>query len=161
MLDVNNAGIRFFLTMNRIRRAWVGVVPSGRLSKSQFVTLFVLRNGKRGPFMLQESAPSKPMTLSHLARELNQSMPAISQQITRLENMGYVRRNPSKTDRRTILIELTPEGAALLDDSRKQMQRRMNAMIGHMGEQEFIDMMDMMDRLVVVLEESSHTIPGE
>ncbi|MEV6267103.1 MarR family transcriptional regulator [Kribbella sp. NPDC051936] len=40
---------------------------------------------------------------------------AISQRLDRLESRGLVTRAPSETDRRGVLVTLTPEGLALID----------------------------------------------
>jgi DNA-binding MarR family transcriptional regulator len=54
-------------------------------------------------------------SVSELADVGRISRPAISQAVDALVNKGLVSRTPSTDDRRCILLELTGEGAALLD----------------------------------------------
>ena len=87
--------MQLFRLMDRMRRSWTVFTPKPEISKSQFGTLLALRHGGKRPCEDKECRnrdPFEPMTLSELAKIMNQSMPALSQRISKLEGMGYVQR---------------------------------------------------------------------
>ena len=91
--------MQLFRLMDRMRRAWTVFTPKPEISKSQFGTLLALRHGGKRPCEDKECRnrdPFEPMTLSELAKIMNQSMPALSQRISKLEGMGYVQRMPTR-----------------------------------------------------------------
>ena len=55
-----------------------------------------------------------PRSLSELSDFHAASMPTMSKTITTIENLGWVVRTRSKTDRRVVMIEATPAGRAAL-----------------------------------------------
>ena len=55
-----------------------------------------------------------PRSLSELSDFHAASMPTMSKTITTIENLGWVIRNRSKTDRRVVMVEATPAGRAAL-----------------------------------------------
>ncbi|MFI6576601.1 MarR family winged helix-turn-helix transcriptional regulator [Nocardiopsis sp. NPDC050513] len=66
--------------------------------------------------MLSE-APDRTRTMTDLARILRSSASRLSHAVARLEDDGLVRRYKRPGDRRTTLVELTPEGLAALRDA--------------------------------------------
>ncbi|HEX4196506.1 MAG TPA: MarR family transcriptional regulator [Caulobacteraceae bacterium] len=59
--------------------------------------------------------PSEAMTMKDLAEQLLLTHHAAVQQVDRLAKAGLVERTPSTTDRRSVLVALTPSGVALVD----------------------------------------------
>lgn len=57
-----------------------------------------------------------PHTVRGLAHELNMSKPAVSRALDRLEGLGFLRRKPDQSDRRSILVSRTVKGAVFLSD---------------------------------------------
>ncbi len=57
-----------------------------------------------------------PRGLSELADVHAVSMPTMSKKITTIENLGWVVRNRSGTDRRMVMVEATPAGRAALKE---------------------------------------------
>ena len=55
-----------------------------------------------------------PRTLSELSDLHAASMPTMSKTITTIENLGWVARSRSNSDRRIVMIEATPAGRAAL-----------------------------------------------
>lgn len=145
--------LRFFAAMDRVRRAWGEVTPCPELSKSQYSTLLTLRHGGRKLVDRQSREPFTPMTLSGLASAMEQSMPAVSQRITRLEALGYVERKQDEKDKRTTWIRLTPQGLALLESARQQMIRRMDGLAQRLGEEELDTLFRVLDKLAAALEQ--------
>ena len=115
MEQEQSRSMRMFQIMDRLRRAWSEFHPSTDLNKSQLGTLLILRHGTEKPCAPAQQAQHKPMTMSELAARMGQSMPAVSQRISKLEAMGYVRRQSDPRDRRTTWIHLTDAGIEQLE----------------------------------------------
>ena len=64
---------------------------------------------------IEELGPSR---IGELARVDNCSQPTVTGQVRRLEDAGWVRREPDPDDARAVLIALTPAGAANLQGVR-------------------------------------------
>lgn len=64
-------------------------------------------------FTLQRSGE---MTMSHLADVLNVSLSNATGLIDRLEERGYIARERVSTDRRVVLVRVTPAGEQMLDE---------------------------------------------
>ena len=133
----NSDALQMLRAMDRVRRIWKNANPGNTLNKSQFFTLMTLHN--KGSHVFEERCPHPdpyaPMTLSALARAMHQSMPAVSQRIHRLEELGYVCRTPDKTDRRTVWIALTESGNALLQQTCRDMFCRLERMMHRLEQQ--------------------------
>lgn len=71
----------------------------------------------------------EPQTLSQLAEKQSVSLPTMSNTVTILEERGWARRQRLRTDRRKVVIEITPDGLAVLDDVRKQAEVRVMAVL--------------------------------
>ncbi len=65
------------------------------------------------------------MSIQELAKKTSLSKSALTSMLDRLENKDYIKRTPSKTDRRKILIELTEKDKSL-HDKYVQISREMN-----------------------------------
>ena len=59
--------------------------------------------------------PSPAMTMKDLSEQLLLTHHAAVQQVNRLAKAGLVERSPSSTDRRSVILTLSSEGAALID----------------------------------------------
>lgn len=57
-----------------------------------------------------------PLPLSRVARLLTQEAQSTTELADRLERRGYVRRIRDQRDRRLVLLELTPEGCAAVEE---------------------------------------------
>jgi DNA-binding MarR family transcriptional regulator len=78
------------------------------VQRLSFTTLSVLHTlAGRGPERLTELTASEQVTQS-----------AITQIVTKLERDGLVHRRPDPTDRRAVLVHITPAGAAIVDGRR-------------------------------------------
>ncbi|MBX5452376.1 MAG: MarR family transcriptional regulator [Acidobacteriia bacterium] len=62
-----------------------------------------------------------PHTVRGLAATLNVSKPAITRALDRLQAFDLARRKPDPMDRRSVLVQRTPKGAAFLRDLRAIM----------------------------------------
>lgn len=151
----NERCMQLFRLMDRTRRAWAEFTPKPEVSKSQFGTLLALRHGrKRGSEKQGEHDPFEPMTLSVLAAIMEQSMPAVSQRISKLEAAGYVSRTPDEKDKRTIWIQLTPSGMELLQSSYQNMVSKIGDIMEKMGPDDSETLIRVLDKLAGIIEES-------
>jgi DNA-binding MarR family transcriptional regulator len=92
---------------------------TGRLS---FTTLSVLHTlSRRSPLRLSELTATEQVT-----------QPAITQLVTRLERDGLVERRPDPGDRRAVLVQLTPAGAAVVAGRRASRVRRLAGLTGRL-----------------------------
>jgi len=62
-----------------------------------------------------------PHTVRGLAKELNVSKPAITRALDRLGELDFARRKTDPADRRSVLVQRTVKGAALLREMRTIM----------------------------------------
>ena len=92
-----------------LRQATEALAPLG-LELFEYDVLSALRRQGR-PFAL-------PATL--LARETGLSSGAMTNRIDKLEGRGLVSRKPDKSDRRAVIVSLTPEGKRAIDDAIQQ-----------------------------------------
>lgn len=151
MEQEQSRSMRMFQIMDRLRRAWSEFHPSTDLNKSQLGTLLILRHGTEKPCAPAQQAQHKPMTMSELAARMGQSMPAVSQRISKLEAMGYVRRQSDPRDG-AHLDPLTDAGIEQLEQTYRNMVRRMEWIMERMGQENTEMMFQGMERLAQVME---------
>ncbi|MGK2949098.1 MAG: MarR family winged helix-turn-helix transcriptional regulator [Acidimicrobiales bacterium] len=89
----------------RTSRAIEAVFERHGLSTGEFDVLAALRR----------AGSPHALTPSELARALMLSPGGMTNRIDRLEEAGWVRRQPDADDRRSLAVILTPEGLALVD----------------------------------------------
>lgn len=108
-LDEELAAMGTFGRLGRIQvraaRAIEAVFDAHGLSTGEFDVLAALRRA---------GAPHA-LTPSELARSLMLSPGGMTNRIDRLEEAGWVQRQPDPDDRRSLSVVLTPEGLALVD----------------------------------------------
>jgi DNA-binding MarR family transcriptional regulator len=79
---------------------------------------FGLNRGEVGVLSaLRIAGPSNPLSPTRLFKGLMLSSAGITSRLDRLERRGLVKRNRDPNDRRGILVELTAEGARILDEA--------------------------------------------
>ena len=137
MEQEQSRSMRMFQIMDRLRRAWSEFHPSTDLNKSQLGTLLILRHGTEKPCAPAQQAQHKPMTMSELAARMGQ---------------GYVRRQSDPRDRRTTWIHLTDAGIEQLEQTYRNMVRRMEWIMERMGQENTEMMFQGMERLAQVME---------
>ena len=100
------------------------------------------------------------MTLSTLAKAMKQSMPAVSQRISKLEELGYVKRVPDDHDRRTVWIHLTDSGAALLHSTGEEMLGKLEHVLARLDTQDGVSVQQLIQAfhsLALAVEEEFST----
>lgn len=157
-----------FRQMDRMRKAWEHVSPSKKLNKSQFGTLFALArlSGGREQCLVCEtpaqgegaasSEPAvKPVTLSELAAAMHQSLPALSQRVTVLEEKGFVERVADPADRRVTGLRLTETGRSEMDIAFRRFSGILSQAAGRMGRQNMQKLLQLLGELADALNKAA------
>lgn len=74
--------------------------------------------------------------LTHIAEKMDVKPSAVTVMIDRLENAGYVNRSSDPADRRSILVELTPQGKQVLDKAVRQRNEILSTYLAKLEPQE-------------------------
>lgn len=106
--------------VQEIRRSGASAERSAGLSGAQ---LFVLQQLGEGP----------AASLNELAERTHTHQSSVSVVVSRLVERGLVSRKPSETDRRRLVLSLTPRGRALRRRAPEAIQARMIAAIEGLG----------------------------
>ncbi len=144
-----------FRAVQRLQHVMRSAIPDNApVNRSQMFTLVALRDkGVQAPPPREGPDSYAPMTLSSLARVMNQTAPALSQRITQLEEMGYVRRLPDSRDRRTVRVQLTEQGMELIEWAGREFSARIERLAALLGPQEMNRMAADFERLSSAVEE--------
>ena len=152
MEEYEHQSSELFRLMDRVRRAWHGVAPCDRLSKSQFGTLLVVHRHEHLSEDSQFTEECHPIRLSELASAMHQSLPALSQRMRTLEELGYIERVPNPTDRRSIGVCLTSDGRSELDRARERFSAILDRAMTLMGPESAQQLMPLLAQLADALE---------
>ena len=154
MEEWKTKSLRIFQQMDRTRKAWHNIAPCPEVSKSEFATLMTIAHGG-APMHSAAMHGQEPqsITLSALAAVMHQSLPAISQRVTILEEQGYLQRHQSLADRRVTAVSLTESGRALLQKAHTQFALTMDRALHTMTTEEKSMLMELLGKLADALEE--------
>ena len=92
-----------------------------------------------------------PLTLGALAEHERVAPPSITKVVSKLECDGLVIRTPDPHDRRVCRVEISPEGAALLEEVRRRKTAWLTARITQLSpdhQRRLADALDVIDELV-------------
>ncbi len=78
----------------------------------------------------------QPWSLSELAEHLSVSLPTMSNSVTILEERGWVRRTRSPEDRRKVMIEISPQGRAVLAEVNQHTEAHVTRIIQTLSAEE-------------------------
>jgi DNA-binding MarR family transcriptional regulator len=127
---------RLRLSATRLARLLRQEAGAG-LSPSQLSALAVISN-------------HGPLTLGALAELERVAPPTVTKVVTKLEDDGLVIRTPDPSDRRVCLVEVSQEGAELLDEVRRRKTAWLTARIGQLDtadQRRLADALDVLDEL--------------
>lgn len=65
-----------------------------------------------------------PINLTELRRSFPGAQSSLSELVGRLAKLGFVHKKPMPTDRRTVMVAITPRGRAMVAQQRKLMRER-------------------------------------
>jgi len=98
-----------------------------------------------------------PHTVRGLAKYLKISKPAISRALDRLGELSYIRRERDDLDRRNVLVQRTPEGAAFLLNFSTMIADAEKAIAGIADEQALGFALEAVSAAVAAIEAGSST----
>ena len=92
-----------------------------------------------------------PLTLGALAEHERVAPPSITKVVSKLECDGLVTRAPDPADRRVCRVAISPEGSALLEESRRRKTAWLTARISELDpdrQRRLADALDVLDELI-------------
>jgi DNA-binding MarR family transcriptional regulator len=126
--------------MNTIRTADLLFDRIGRLLRPLDVT-------SAGGLLLGLLRDHGPMTPSELGERLIVTRATVTGLLDSLERRGYVRRQPHATDRRCLVVELTPEGITTLQQVRTIIHAQETAWMSGFSDAELRCYIDVLHRI--------------
>lgn len=85
-----------------------------------------------------------PLPTSALAERLISRAPDVTRMLDKLEERKLLTRTRSTTDRRTVLVRLTPAGAALLDRIAGPLRECHRRQLGHLTDHQLRDLIELL-----------------
>ena len=108
------------------------------------------------------AAPAaKPVTLSELAGAMHQSLPALSQRVTALEEKGFVERVADPADRRVTGLRLTEMGRSEMDTAFRRFGGILSQAAGRVGRQNMRLLLQLLGELADALNEAAEAAEEE
>lgn len=129
------AYLAIWRTYDRLRAIEDALFSEWNLSAQQYN---VLR-------LLESANPQKIPTLSLTARLISRA-PDITRMLDRLEENGWVERERSAEDRRTVLVGITGPGLALLKQLRRPLAQCHEKQLGHLSQRELTTLSELLSR---------------
>jgi len=105
--------------------------------------------GLTGPQLatLQEAERLAPASPSLIARSVHLSQGTVTGILHRLERQGLIARRRNETDRRVVIVDVTPEGHRLLNDAPSLLQDRFRYELERLEEWERLMMLSTLQRV--------------
>ncbi len=91
-----------------------------------------------------------------LARGLHVSMPTATRIVDRLVDAGYVRRSTHPDDRRQVMVEVTPKGAAFISEFQSVLRRRWEDVLQALEPDELQSFLNIITKLRQRLKEAAN-----
>ena len=135
-LAVPEIASRLRLSATRLARRLRQEAGAG-LSPSQLSALAVISN-------------HGPLTLGALAEHERVAPPSVTKVVSKLEGDGLVTRTPCPDDRRVCRVAISPDGAALVEESRRRKTAWLTARINELDpddQRRLADALDVLDEL--------------
>lgn len=92
-------------------------------------------------------ATEEGVPLSYICQEMLADNSNLTRLVDRLEARGLVRRAPDPRDRRVTLVQLTPQGKALIDELRPRHRAYVERRMSHLSHEQLSAMYDAMKTL--------------
>ena len=101
---------------------------------------------------LRVSGPPHRLSPTRLGRGLMLSSAGVTSRIDRLERRGLVRRLPDPDDRRGVIVELTDEGARLVDEAVAAVAESDRQLLARLDADEIAQLQALLKKLLASLE---------
>lgn len=99
---------------------------------------------------------------SQISTKMEVSPPALTPTLNQLEKKGLIKRIPSREDRRTVYLKVTPEGMEVCREQRKRLEKRFQELSGYLGEKDSEELIRLLGRILSYCEErEKEQVDGE
>jgi DNA-binding MarR family transcriptional regulator len=115
------------------------VIEARGFTFTQYVVLMYLREGL-------------VISASTLCSQLRHDSGALTRVIDQLEARGVVQRERSRTDRRSVLLQLTDAGRATVEGMIPEVVQQLNSALGDFSHAELNELMRLLSKLILVVE---------
>ncbi len=122
-----NAVMELTMLFKHVRDMRVKTVGNQGLTHDATMTLFTIK------YLLSKNPAG--VKISEISKCLGIAAPGLTPTITRLESLGYVKRNIDLKDRRVIRVTFTAEGLVFLEDQKRKMQSTVRELVEYLGEE--------------------------
>jgi DNA-binding MarR family transcriptional regulator len=139
--DIEGAVTRMIFFVKHIRQVREEFLAASGLQRHEFDTLHALA-GRHGT-----AAPSQ------LAADLAMPPNSVTGRLDALERRGFVRRSPSATDRRRVVVELTPAGRSAWREAMDGLGVEEHRLLGALDPGELRTLSDLLRRVMLRAEE--------
>lgn len=100
-------------------------------------------------------------TISELSKMLQVTSPTVTQQISELEQKGWVKREINPDDRRIVHVTLTDKGREVLFKSRHKFMESIEGLIHHLGPERSRQLSDLLNETFLYFEHRRAQLEGE
>jgi DNA-binding MarR family transcriptional regulator len=140
--DVEGAVTRMQFLVRHLRRTKQETLAAHDLQNFEYETLHALA-GRGEPY---QAGPSE------LATELKMSPAAMTGRLDTLEQRGYLRRQPSTTDRRKVVVQLSESGHRAWQETIGSMGHEEDRILGTLTRAERRQLADLLRRMLLMVE---------
>ncbi|MEM8834748.1 MAG: MarR family transcriptional regulator [Planctomycetota bacterium] len=138
-LKEEEAYINLLMTHEALAERLDRLFKSHGLSQPQYNVLRILR-GHRRRALEEGSRAHTGVPSSTIAAQLTTRVPDVTRLVDRLESAGLAKRTRSKTDRRVVRVEITPEGEGLLEEIDTPLADLHREQLGHLGDRKLMQL---------------------
>jgi MarR family transcriptional regulator, lower aerobic nicotinate degradation pathway regulator len=108
-------------------------------------------------FVLQCLSRQSPCSVNDLAARTATDQSSVSVVVSRLVARGYVKRLPSKLDRRSVELSLTLSGKKLLESAPEAAQERLLSALSQLKKSELVRLSSLLEKVVELANVSSES----
>jgi len=94
--------------------------------------------------MVEMKAAGEEMSVSNLSAAMCVSKPFVTNALNAFVEAGIVERIADASDRRMVMLSVTPKGEALIEKSWKEFMAAINGLVEHLGEEKSILLTELM-----------------
>jgi DNA-binding MarR family transcriptional regulator len=109
---------------------------------------------------LRRSGPDYRLTPTELYRNVLVSSATMTERLDRLEHRGLIARLPANRDRRSVLVELTPRGRAVIDQAHIDMLGTQAALLDGLSPRDQSSLAKLLGKLAALLEQAEAARAG-
>lgn len=112
-------------------------------------------------FLLAHIASHEGLSMSDIAERMSHSTAAATGLVDRLENLGYVQREPSANDRRKVLVKITDKGISLVDAIRRDIIRNLKIVMKTLTPEEQSNWLRIYEKIFSFCSTSNQKTPAQ